>query len=102
VHRPLLLRVAGVLEPDDPTSSLPGPGGRNHVEFAVAVNVGGERLERTGQFRQDVFLPGRAVAGFADVLVPDNLADVGIKHADGHHHVQVAVAVEVNGVAVDG
>src|SRR5437016_4123595 len=54
VHRPLALRIAGVLEPDQATVSAPGRG--NDVQLAVAVEVGGERLEGVIQVADYVLL----------------------------------------------
>src|SRR5262245_10963990 len=102
-HRPGFLRVAGVLQPDDAAAAAAAPGRGDDVELAVAVEVRRDRLERARQLRQHVLLPCRAVAGLADVLVPNDLSRLRPRvEAERHNDVEVAIAVEINRVAMRG
>ena len=108
LHVPGAAGVAAVFEVGDAAGFAPGGG--DDFDVAVVVEVGGDGFEGIGEaFADDVLAP-LAIGRLAVVFVPDDLVMfVGYsqlvargEHAEGHDDVEVAVAVHVDGVAVDG
>ena len=108
LHVPGAAGVAAVFEVGDAAGDVPGGG--DDFGVAVTVKVGGDGLEGIGEaFADDVLAPF-AGGRIAVIFVPDDLVMfVGYsllfargEHAEGHDDVKVAVAVHVDGMAVDG
>ena len=108
LHVPGTAGVAAVLEVGDAAGDVPG--GCDDFDVAVVVEVGGDGFEGVGEAFTDYVLAPFACGGLAVVFVPDDLVMlegdaggvVGREHAESHDDVEVAIAVHVDGVAVDG
>ena len=108
LHVPWAAGVAAMFEVGDAAGLVPSGG--DDLNVAVVVEVGGNGFEGVGKSFTDYVLTPGAVGRVAVVFVPDDLVMLeggagGVirgEHAEGHDDVEAAVAVHVDGVAVDG
>ena len=93
---PGIARVAVVMEEVD--AAFRTPDGGDDFDLAVAVDIGGKSLEGVRERCADG-VAGPGIAGVAGLFIPNDAATIGILAAS-HRDVELAIAGEVDGMAV--